>query len=82
MHKLKKFCLNLLFIVILWTIFVVPANAAEEGYSDYINSVFEMVQDRYYEDVPEEELLKGAWKIFDSMDDYTVFYDLDEADAF
>jgi|BioPla2DNA2_1021312.scaffolds.fasta_scaffold00648_4 carboxyl-terminal processing protease len=83
MHKLKKFCLNLLFIVILSTIFVVPANAAEEGYSDYINSVFEMVQDRYYEDVPEEELLKGALRgIFDSMDDYTVFYDLDEADAF
>ena len=42
-----------------------------------------MAKERYYQDVSEEELLKGALRgIFNSMDEYTTFYDLDEAGNF
>ena len=83
MFKYKKFCSYLLLFVVFSTIFIVPVNAAEDGYSDYINSVIEMVQERYYKDVSEEELIEGALRgIFDSMDEYTLFYDMDEAEVF
>ena len=56
---------------------------ANDGYSDYIDSVIKMAKDRYYRDISEEELLEGALRgIFDSMDDYTVYYSQDEAESF
>lgn len=83
MSKIKRFCICLLsYAVVFSVIFVTPAYAAG-GYSDYINSVIEMVQDRYYKDIPEEELIEGVLRgIFDVMDEYTVFYSMDEADSF
>lgn len=80
MKRIKKNALVLL-LVIFQLLIIIPSNA--EDYSDYLNEVIEMVQERYYQDVPEDELIKGALRgILNSMDDYTTFFDMDEAANF
>jgi len=83
MKKIEKFCVCFLsFIIVLSYILVLPVNAAGE-YSDYLDSVMNMVLERYYRDVTREKLLEGALKgIFGGLDDYTVFYDMEEAESF
>lgn len=63
---------------------LIPAIPVQAGeYSEYIEQVFDMAKDRYYQDISDEELVKGALRgIFNSMDEYTTFYDLDEAGTF
>ncbi|NLG88066.1 MAG: S41 family peptidase [Clostridiaceae bacterium] len=81
MKKCKKTAIFLILVFILQLIPAVPVQA--EGYSDYLEQVLKMAKDRYYQDVSDEELLKGALRgIFNSMDEYTTFYDLDEAGNF
>lgn len=79
----KRFCSVLLsFFLIFSAAFTAPVYA-NDGYSDYIDSVIKMAKDRYYRDISKEELLEGALRgIFDSMDDYTVYYSQDEAESF
>jgi carboxyl-terminal processing protease len=80
MKKFKKNTLILL-LIMLQLVFVIPLNAAD--YSDYLDKVIDLVNERYYQDVPEEELIEGALRgIFDTMDDYTTFFDMDEAASF
>lgn len=83
MAKVKRFCVCILsFVVLFVNLTVMPVYAAD-GYSDYLDSVIRMVQERYYKDISEEELIEGALRgIFDKMDEYTVFYNVDEADSF
>lgn len=82
MVKFKRFFIYLLFCAVLSASFIMPAYATG-GYSDYIDSIIDMVQDRYYKDLSKDELIEGALRgIFDTMDDYTVFYNVDEANSF
>lgn len=83
MVKVKKnFLCFLISFIILLAFLVTPSSAAGD-YSDYLDSVMDMVLDRYYKDMSRNELLEGALRgIFNQMDDYTVFYDLEEADSF
>ena len=81
MKKCNKTAIALILVLVLQFIPAVPVQAG--GYSDYLEQVMNMAKERYYQDVSEEELLKGALRgIFNSMDEYTTFYDLDEAGNF
>ncbi|HOA96859.1 MAG TPA: PDZ domain-containing protein, partial [Acetivibrio saccincola] len=58
---------------------------AEDGYldSDYFNSVMDMIEDSYSGDISREELLEGALRgMFDTMDDYTLYYTKEEAEDY
>ncbi|MBP7175940.1 MAG: PDZ domain-containing protein [Thermoclostridium sp.] len=77
----KKGLLLLMIVMVLQMVLTVPTGAKE--YSDYIDNIIDMAKERYYKDIPDEELLKGALKgIFETMDDYTTFFTLDEATSF
>ncbi len=77
----KKIIPLCLVVFILQALLIFPVQA--EAYSGYLDQVMEMAKDRYYQDIPEEELLKGALRgIFNVMDEYTTFYDLEEAGRF
>lgn len=79
--KMKKRLLCLVLVMMLQFVTIIPVKAAD--YSDYLDSVMEMVKDRYYVNISDKKLLEGALRgIFDSMDDYTTFYTPDEATAF
>lgn len=80
MKKIKRNAL-ILILVIFQFVVLLPANASE--YSDYLDEIINTVQERYYKDIPKEELVKGAIKgILNSMDDYTIFFDMNEAADF
>lgn len=71
----------LVVLIIFQFVLCVPVRA--EGYSDYLDSIMDMARERYYKEISTEELLKGALKgIFETMDEYTTFYELDEATTF
>lgn len=58
---------------------------AQDGFieSDYLKSVMEMVEDNYSGKISKDELLEGTLKgMFDTMDDYTIFYTKNESDDF
>lgn len=79
--KKNRAVMVLAWIVIFQMVLCAPARA--EDYSDYLDSIMDMAREHYYRNISEEDLLKGALKgIFDTMDDYTIFYELDEATAF
>lgn len=79
--RTKRLYKGILLLLAIQIMLMLPVQA--EGYSDYLDSIMDMAKERYYEDVSEEELIKGALKgIFDTMDDYTTFFNLDEATAF
>ncbi|HEY8500207.1 MAG TPA: S41 family peptidase [Clostridia bacterium] len=81
MKRCKKTIMAAVLIVMLQLISMIPVQA--DGYAEYLEQVMNMAKERYYQDVSDEELLKGALRgIFDSMDEYTTFYDLDEAGTF
>ncbi len=78
MRKFQRIILLLLLVQIL---LLTPVHAVD--YSDYIDEVIDMAKERYYKDVSDDELIKGALKgIFETMDDYTTFYDMEEAENF
>jgi carboxyl-terminal processing protease len=79
--KFKRGILCLVLVMMLQLVLIVPIQAKD--YSDYLDSIMEMAKERYYKDISEEELLEGALRgIFDTMDDYTTFFTLDEATSF
>lgn len=82
MTKFRKICIGLFSLIFMFSCFLTePVRAGE--YSDYLDSVMDMAMERYHKDVSREKLLEGALRgIFDSMDDYTVFYNVDEANSF
>lgn len=78
---IKKRPFFILILILLQISLVIPVNASD--YSDYLDQVINMAKERYYKDISEEELLKGALRgIFNSMDDYTTFFDMEEAATF
>lgn len=80
MKKIKRNMLILL-LVLIQALLVVPSNAS--GYSDYLDKVIDLAKERYYQEVTDEELIEGAIKgIFDTMDAYTTFFDMEEAADF
>lgn len=77
----KRAITALVFIIVFQMVLCAPVRA--EGYSDYLDSIMDMARERYYKDISREELLKGALKgIFDRMDDYTTFFELEEATTY
>ena len=53
------------------------------SYSDYFKGIFDMAEDRYKGEVTRKQMIEGALKgIFDTMDSYTVYYTMEEAQAF
>ncbi|NLO40877.1 MAG: PDZ domain-containing protein [Ruminiclostridium sp.] len=79
--KIKKSLLCLMIFMVLQMVLAVPVCASD--YSDYIDNIIDMAKERYYQYVSDDKLLKGALKgIFQTMDEYTTFYTLDEATSF
>lgn len=83
MNRIKRFCvISSVFFIVFSGIFIMPSDAAG-AYSDYLDTVMDMVMEYYYKDISRQELLEGALRgIFDKMDDYTVFYNMKEAESF
>jgi carboxyl-terminal processing protease len=64
-------------------VFPVSTHASDDIGLDYLKTVIEMVMEKYRGEITEEELIEGALKgIFDTMDAYTTYYTLDEAESF
>ncbi|HEY8422617.1 MAG TPA: S41 family peptidase [Thermoclostridium sp.] len=83
MAKYRRSCIRLLAVVIILSSLLITQANADSGFSDYLDSVMQMIQDIYYKDVSKDELIEGALQgLFGKMDDYTVFYNIDEANAF
>lgn len=79
--KVKKRVMCLVLVIMLQFVITVPLTAAD--YSDYLDSIMDMAKERYYKDISDEKLLEGALRgIFDTMDDYTTFFSLDEDSNF
>ncbi|HOJ09875.1 MAG TPA: S41 family peptidase [Clostridiales bacterium] len=80
----------IIMIIIICLILTYPASmkyvlaSENEGFpSDYLNSVVEMIKEKYIGDVDSEQLLEGALKgMFGTMDPYTGFFNRDEAERF
>jgi carboxyl-terminal processing protease len=50
---------------------------------EYLQSVLDMIKDKYSGEITDEQLIEGALKgIFTTMDDYTTYYTLDEYSSF
>jgi len=80
---MKKIRLIVLIAVICFV--TTGINFAKDEYieSDYFKSVMEMIEGNYSGDISEEELLEGALRgMFDTMDDYTVYFTKEEADYY
>ncbi|HOM02226.1 MAG TPA: S41 family peptidase [Acetivibrio sp.] len=51
--------------------------------SDYFKSIMDMAQDRYKGEIDRNQMIEGALKgIFNTMDSYTVYYTMEEAEGF
>lgn len=81
MNIKQKTVMCIVVLLAFQLVLIPPAQAT--GYSDYLDSIIDLAQERYYQDISEDELVRGALKgIFGTMDDYTVFFDIDEANSF
>lgn len=60
-----------------------PASNTQNDNIDYLKSVMDMVKDKYKGDVTDKQLVEGALKgMFGTMDQYTVYYNPEEAKGF
>jgi carboxyl-terminal processing protease len=76
---------TMVFVVFAIVVLVFPgsAYASDDTSLEYLKTVIEMVMERYRGEITEEQLIEGALKgIFDTMDVYTTYYTLDEAESF
>lgn len=49
----------------------------------YLDSIMELIKDEYYDDVKDQELTESAVRgMFNSLDDYTTYYNKEEKDRF
>lgn len=76
------------FIVLFLSIgLLIPQSAialeSSSATSDYLQSIIDMVKDQYNGDVSDKELVEGALKgIFSSMDPYTEYFTIEDANSF
>ncbi|MDD4495148.1 MAG: S41 family peptidase [Eubacteriales bacterium] len=50
---------------------------------DYLESIIEMIKEQYQGEVTEKELIEGALKgIFDTLDDYSTYFTLEETEEY
>lgn len=57
--------------------------AEEQADLEYLKSVMDMIKERYKDKVTDEQLVEGAINgMFDTMDQYTEFFDKKESDSF
>jgi carboxyl-terminal processing protease len=50
---------------------------------DYLKSIIEMIKEQFQGEVSEKELYEGALKgIFDSLDDYSTYFTMEEAESY
>lgn len=76
----KILCITVL-VIILCTQTLYAADAAES--STYFDSVMEFIQEEYYGEVDEENLIDNAIRgMFDVLDDYSSFYNNEEKESF
>ena len=53
------------------------------GSGSYLNSIMDLIKEEYYEDVSDKELTESAIRgMFNSLDDYTTYYNNEEKDIF
>lgn len=79
--NLHRFVMVTLIVVL---VFSFTAVFSSEVFDDsYLNSIVQLIKDSYLDDVDDRVILEGALKgIFDTMDDYTGYYTLEEAEKF
>jgi len=76
---------TVVFVVLATFLLFFPesTSASDDFGLDYLKTVIEMIRDRYRGEITEQQLVEGALKgIFDTMDVYTTYYTLDEAEEF
>jgi len=78
-------------VVLVWCILISNAAFAEENISkdktasnlEYLEKIMNLIKERYNYQVTDEQLIEGAVNgMFDTMDQYTDFFDLRESDDF
>lgn len=76
----RVLCIAVL-ILVLGSQTVYAADTA--GISGYLDSVMEFIQEEYYGELTDEGLIEDAIRgMFNSLDDYTVFYNNEEKDIY
>lgn len=79
----KKAAAIILTTIIITQFLVIKAEDNSSSSQGYLQSIMEMIQDKYKSDVSDKQLIDGAIKgMFSTMDPYTVFYTKDEAQSF
>ncbi len=85
MNKLKRITGILLAISISITVFTSTAFAADSKSTDgeYLQSVIDLIKQKYNGKITDDELLQGALKgMFDTLDQYSAYYTPEEFDDF
>jgi carboxyl-terminal processing protease len=82
-RSLKVLVLALMIVCLLFTQIAYAEEAAAEKDLEYLQSVMDMIKEKYRGQVTDQQLLEGALKgMFDSMDPYTTYFTAEEADSF
>ncbi|WP_418790089.1 S41 family peptidase [Phosphitispora sp. TUW77] len=72
-------CVSIIFCFIGINIVLAQENSSN-SFSEYLDSVMDLVRENYWDDTSDRQLVEGALKgIFNGLDDYSVFYTPDEA---
>ncbi|NLD49930.1 MAG: PDZ domain-containing protein, partial [Clostridiaceae bacterium] len=73
------------FCITLSTVYAAqePAENVKEYETGYLNSVIEMIKEKYKGEVTDKMLIEGALKgMFGTMDAYTTYFSVEEAEGF
>lgn len=89
---MRKKSIKILLILIVVICLLVPqlvfaqneAASPSDDYSlDYLRSIMNMIKDKYKGEITDKQLIEGALKgMFNTMDSYTVYFSLQEANSF
>ncbi|HEX2926573.1 MAG TPA: S41 family peptidase [Ruminiclostridium sp.] len=85
MNKLKRIAGILLVLALLAAVFNTTALAADSKTSDseYLQSVIDMLKQKYNGNISDDELLQGALKgMFGTLDKYSTYFTPDEFNSF
>jgi carboxyl-terminal processing protease len=79
---MKKFLSSVLTIVVIAAILVTPISVSAADGGEYIQSVFDMIVDMYKGDLDNQAVYeKMIRNMFESLDEFTEYYDLEEAEV-
>jgi carboxyl-terminal processing protease len=75
----------ILAMLLCWLVLPLSVSAADSDGAglEYLKSVMDMIKERYNGEISDEQLIEGALKgMFDTMDAYTTYFTMEEAQDF